>query len=421
MKTVGVVPFVLAATLLRAADLPGPDLPQGVGVNIHFTRGHARDLDLIRDAGIRVVRMDFVWASIEQERGQYDWSAYEELTANLTQRGLRPYYILDYSNPLYEAAVVTKNPVTGREQRDIASPQQPQSVAAFAAWAAAAAKHFEGRDIIWEIWNEPNITFWKPKPDVRQYLALAEATARSIRAAAPSATIVAPATSEVPVPFLEALFRSEVLPLLDAISVHPYRNYRKSPETAGEDYARVRELLARLAPEGKKRLPILSGEWGYASHTRGVPLEKQAAFAARMQLANCYYRIPVSIWYDWVNDGPDPAEREHNFGLVDSGRQPKPAYRAIRTLTRELDGFRMARRLDLGHAADWVLLFTDDAGRRRAALWTTGSPHRATIPGLGPRPEALQATDSQGQAVAVGWENEGLTLEVEAAPRYVRM
>ena len=71
------------------ADLPELIIPQGVGVNIHFTRGHERDLDMIAAAGIKWVRMDFTWSGTERKKGEYNWSAYEELTANLEKRGIR--------------------------------------------------------------------------------------------------------------------------------------------------------------------------------------------------------------------------------------------------------------------------------------------------------------------------------------------
>jgi hypothetical protein len=338
-----------------AADLPDLVLPQGVGVNIHFTRGHQPDLDLIAAAGFKIVRMDFAWGGTERRKGVYDWSAYDELTANLERRGLRPLYILDYSNALYEEEVVSKDPVTGKERRDVASPRRPESVAAFARWAAAAAQHFRGRRIIWEVWNEPNITFWKPKPDVGQYTALALATCKAVRAADPQATLVAPATSEVPRDFLEAFFASGALAHLDAVSVHPYRAYNRPPETADEDYRKLRQFIERHTPTGKKRLPILSGEWGYASHSKGVTPEVQAAYLVRQQLANLLYEVPISVWYDWKNDGPDPNEREHNFGTVTADLKPKPAYQAVRTLTHELAGFRIAHRLDLKREHDYVL------------------------------------------------------------------
>lgn len=379
MKIPNLVAGLAAAASLPAADLPELVLPAGVGVNIHFNRGHEKDLDLIAAAGIRVVRMDLGWAGIERQKGEYDWSAYDELTTHLEQRGLRALYILDYSNPLYEETVVTRDPLTGREQRDTASPQRPESVAAFARWAAAAAERYRGRRVIWEIWNEPNIFFWKPKPDVRQYNALALATCRAVRAVDPRATIVGPATSEIPLQFLEEHFACGILEHLDAVSVHPYRNYARPPETAAEEYAKLRELIARYAPPAKKHLPILSGEWGYASHTRGVSLQTQAAFAARQQLANLLAGVPVSIWYDWKNDGPDPAEREHNFGLVNADRSPKPAYLALKTLTSELAGYRLERRLDLGAEPDYALLFSRRGQPDKLVVWTTGEPHAAAL------------------------------------------
>src|SRR5262249_9148647 len=116
------------ATILTAADLPELVLPQGVGVNIHFVRGHERDLDLIAAAGFKFIRMDFGWGGIERKQGEYNWGDYDELTANLEKHGLRAIYILDYSNPLYEETVVSKNPLTGQEHQDIASPQRPASV-----------------------------------------------------------------------------------------------------------------------------------------------------------------------------------------------------------------------------------------------------------------------------------------------------
>jgi hypothetical protein len=339
-----------------AADVPAPILPQGVGVNIHFTRGHERDLDLIAAAGCKFVRMDFSWAGTERKKGEYNWGDYEELLGNLDRRGLRALFILDYSNGLYEEA--------GH------APQHPESVAAFARWAGAAVRHFQGRRVLWEIWNEPNISFWKPKPDVQQYITLVRATARAVRENDPHATLIAPASSEFPWEFFEAMFEAGVLSLLDGVSVHPYRNYQRSPETAAEDYLRLRALIERYAPHEKRAMPILSGEWGYSSHHKGVSLEKQAAFLVRQQLANLASGIPLSIWYDWKNDGTDPDEGEHNFGTVYPDLSPKPAYRALQVMTRELSGYRVAHRLDVGDPTAYVLLLVNAAADQKLAAWS---------------------------------------------------
>ncbi len=391
-------PLLLAAwcAAVHAADLPPLILPAGVGVNIHFNRGHTRDLDRIAAAGFKFVRMDLGWEGIERTRGQYDWSAPDELVTNLTSRGMRAILILDYSNPLYEQTVTARNPVLGGEQKDVASPQHPESIAAFARWAAAAATHFKDRRVIWEIWNEPNIFFWKPKPDVAQYTALALATCQAVRAADPEATIIGPASSEFPLPFLEAFCASGVLAQLDAVSVHPYRDYRQPPETAAEDYAKLRLLIERYAPMGKKQMPIISGEWGYATHTKGVSLETQAAFIVRQQLANLLASVPLSIWYDWKNDGDDPSEREHNFGTVRPDLTPKPAYTAIKTMTIELAGCRIVRRLNTGNGKDFVLLFADAHGGQKLTAWTLGEPHEIALPASLRRRAEIKGVTGQG-------------------------
>src|SRR5512144_2221392 len=131
----------LAPSIGIAAEIPDPIIPAGVGVNIHFVTGQERDLDLIAAAGFKFIRMDFAWGGIERKKGEYDWSGYEELLGNLERRGMRAIFILDYSNPLYEEAIESRNPVFGGTHKTTASPQHPESVEAFAHWSSAAAKH----------------------------------------------------------------------------------------------------------------------------------------------------------------------------------------------------------------------------------------------------------------------------------------
>jgi len=393
-------------------------IPETCGVNIHFTAGHERDLDLIRQAGFRWVRMDMTWAAIERQRGRYDWSAYDALTRDLRNRGLGALYILDYSNPLYEEIVASKDPVSGKVRKSVASPRHPESVAAFARWAAAAVRHFRGHSIIWEIWNEPNIHFWKPAPNVKEYLNLLQATVQAIRKADPEATIVAPATSGFPWGFLETLFRAGILKEIDGVTVHPYRAYHLGPETALSDYLRLRSLIDRYAPAGR-RIPILCGEWGYATHQKGLPLETQAAFLVRQQLFDLWAGIPLTIWYDWKNDGPDPKEREHNFGVVRQDLQPKPAYRAFRWMTTLLGGYQIHHRLVSKNKNDWLLLCTR-AGRPPVLVaWTTGQPHRVPCPFSSAAPQGVRMFDLFGRRVSPTWDKGQLILPLTPQPQYV--
>jgi polysaccharide biosynthesis protein PslG len=422
MKLNAVVLSLVWPLLAGGAEIPPAVLPAGVGVNIHFVTGHEEDLDLIAAAGFKFVRMDFGWEATEPRKGEYQWGDYEQLLTNLDKHGIRAILILDYSHHLYEEAVTSPNPLSGHPYKTTASPRHADSIAAYARWAAAAAKYFHGRHVLWEIWNEPNGNFWSPKPDAQQYTALALAAAKAIREAEPGATIMGPASSGFPWPFLDTFLKSGVLEYLDAVSVHPYRGPQHPPETAAADYQKLRDLIDRYAPAAKQgKLPILSGEWGYSSWTKGVSLETQAAFAARQQLANLLEGVPLSIWYDWKNDGPDPNENEHNFGTVQPDLAPKPAYLAIRTLTQELAGYRITRRIPVESDQDYVLLCAEPAGAQKLAVWTTGERHTVRLDVKSPGVGGLPGMTSAGSQFTAGVESGKLVLELVSAPQYVTL
>lgn len=348
--------MAITCTFAWGAALPSATLPDGLGVNIHFTGAPARDLDMIQAAGFKFVRMDFIWEVVEKQKGIYDFRPYDELTDALANRGIRALYILDYSNRLYE----TEQSVRTEEGRQ-----------AFARFAAAAARRHRGRGVLWELWNEPNISFWKPQPSADDYMALAKVVFPAVRRADPEAICVAPATSGIPMDFLESCFRQGLLKLVDAITVHPYRN--KPPETAAADIAALRALMARY----DRVLPVLSGEWGYSSVWKGFDAHRQGQYLPRQFLTNLSLGIPLSIWYDWHDDGPDPRESEHHFGTVTLEYTPKPAYRAMKRLVHWLRGMRFVKRLKSA-PEDYLFLFADD-NRRVVAAWTTGEPHEVEI------------------------------------------
>lgn len=392
LKTFLFLAALALGTDRASAQIPPLVMPEGVGVNIHFTSGHGRDLDQIAAAGFKFIRMDFSWEAVERRRGHYDWSDYDALLVDLRARGLRAILILDYSNPLYEGKVAGHRAVGEPvPEMDTASPRHPESIAAFARWAAAAAVHFKNDRVIWEIFNEPNGNFWKPGPDAREYSALAVATARAIRQAQPRATIVGPALAGMDWHFLDVFLASGILQDIDAVSVHPYRRPDQPPETAAADYAKIRARIDAAAPPAKRgRIPILSGEWGYSSSRGGVSLETQAQFAVRQQLFNFSQGIPISIWYDWKNDGHDPDDGEQNFGTVTEDLQPKPAYLALQQMTRELKGMRLQTQTLAGSQTNQTSDFTldcvrDGAKDRKKVIWTTRRAHD----GFSPRPRYI--------------------------------
>jgi len=257
---------------------------------------------------------------------------------------------------------------------------------------------------------------------VNQYTALALATMKAVRAADPQATIFAPAASEFPWPFLESFFKAGALEYLDGVSVHPYRPMKQPPETVEKDYQKLRELIARYMPPARREpVAIISGEWGYATHLKGVTPEIQAQFIVRQQLANLMGGVPVSIWYDWKNDGNDSNEKEHNFGTVSPTLTPKPAYFTIKTLTHELAGFAIRNRPLTGSTNDYVLVLTNAAGTAKLAAWTLGTPHSLTLPLQASSAKSLAVVDGGGVAGSLEIKDDRVTVPVSGLPRYVTL
>lgn len=366
-----ILAWVLAAVAGTAAEFPEiDDVTAASGVNIHFTDARPGELEMIKAAGFRHIRMDFTWGGIEKEKGVYDFSAYDRLTDALEKHGMKPYYILDYANKHYEEARSVRTEA-GRE--------------AFTKWALAAVERFKGRGICWEIWNEPNGGFWSPIADVNEYALLAVKVSKAIHEKYPDEILSGPATSTIDMAFLEGCFQAGLLQWWDAVTVHPYRHV--GPELVDAEYDALRRLIAKYAPEGKK-IAILSGEWGYSSAWDGHDADSQGRMLTRQWLVNAANGIPVSIWYDWHDDGPDPKEFEHNFGTVKHGYfkdrdpvyDPKPAYHAAKTFNAVLKGYRFVKRLSLGHTDHHALLF-EKGGAHLVAAWTMDSGTReASLP-----------------------------------------
>ncbi|HID55100.1 TPA: glycoside hydrolase family 5 [Candidatus Poribacteria bacterium] len=390
-----------AATFVRIA-FPEPAIPSSFGVNIHFT-GEPRDLDLIAEAGFKLIRMDLTWSAVERKRRVYDFegSGYDALTEGCLKRGIRPLYILDYSNGLYEP------------DRSVRSEEGRK---AFASFAQAAARRYAGRRILWEIWNEPNLShFWNPQPSLDDYVKLVEETAPRIREADPSGLILAPATSGIPLDWLEGCFRRGLLRWIDGLSVHPYR--AQPPETVIGDYAALRGLIKRYAPKGKE-IPIISGEWGYSlinwDRSR-LSEEQQARYLVRMFLVNLMEGVPVSIWYDWRDDGTDPNEREHHFGTAGHDLKPKAAYIAAKTLLNLLEGYKAEERIKMDGEGDFALKLKRD-DHLAVAFWTVGGDHEVILPigaGKGVLFEML------GGGSALSWDERGLRTTISQNPRYL--
>jgi hypothetical protein len=247
----------------------------------------------------------------------------------MTAHGVRPYWILDYANPCYPGTVWP-------------SCDTPACIAGYGRFAAAAAEHFKGRDIIFESVNEPNGMGMDNATDI---VALCRAAYPGFVAA--GGLFVGPALSTFDPPYMVAAVEAGLLNYVMAVTVHPYP--ATAPETTLGDFQNLFALVKQFSPKNKT-LEIYDGEWGYTSasppcfYGNRVDPVTQGKYLARMWLVTTLAGTKISIAYDWHDDGSDITNCEDNFGSVNfaaTGNRsepflPKPSYHAALTLQNGL-------------------------------------------------------------------------------------
>lgn len=371
MRVAATLTLLCAGSAMMARGDPAPSPPlraqgavmDGMGLNIHDLRQPQAELSRIAGAGVKWVRFDVSWAQTEQVAGQYDWRRTDDRIRAITAAGMRPILVLAYGNRLYGGAGVLSAgvPAAAAPPGPPPLPLDDAAVDAYARWTAAAAVRYARYGAVLELWNEPNNDqFWPPRADAAAYLRLANAACRAIRARSRAATVWAPglASSDHRDPadrsaFLGRLVADPLPRCLSAISIHPYL-FWGSIDGAPAFWQRVR---ATVAVAGR---PVVSSESGISSYRGGVSPDMQASYLVRMRLYDHMAGVPVSVWYDWRNNGAAPADPEDNYGLLDADGAEKPALAALRVLSTQLRG---RTRQCMVRSASQTTLFAWDPAR----------------------------------------------------------
>ncbi|WP_154989397.1 cellulase family glycosylhydrolase [Priestia megaterium] len=392
----------------------GNKLSDTMGVSIHELQW-GTNFSMLEDYGVNVVRDAIIWDVVETKPGIYDFTNngkinYDDFLQKFESHNVRPFLMLLYANKLYGSKRALNNDKLKQ---------------AYVNWVGATANRYKNKNIIWEIYNEPNIEkFWTPQTDsALHYADVLKRTAPLIRKNDPSGMIVAPSlagTTDSSLKWLEEIFKQGVLEYIDAVSVHPYRS--TNPETVTKDYERIRNLISKYT---NKDIAIVNSEWGYStvpnwnnkgSNAIASGELKQAQYDMRLLLIDNSQKIPVSIIYDWKNDGENPSDVEHHFGLLRYDQKTsKPSGTAFNILSKTLGDYRFVNRVDIGNSNDYLLKYMNDDSKVAYSYWTTQPEHTFILKGN----VDGEITTMLGQKSRVSGDN--LTLSISESPSYLKV
>lgn len=332
---------ILLTLLIVTSDFstaaPNHTFIVGVGTHLGQQRLTAAQVKpLMTAAGVNSFRDEVYWGRSEKEKGKLAFHPslreLDELVTATSIEGGKPIIILDYGNKFYD------------DDDGIVS---TEGIQAFTAYAKFVAQHFKGRVKLFEVWNEWNIGMGsnkKPRTikDINIYIKLLDSVSKAVKNEIPNAVIIAGAVAGPDDRWIQKFIDAGGISKADAFSVHPYffeQKNKNRPEDAMDWLQTLNERLSKN--NNNKSVPIYLTEVGWPNHhnpNHWTP-HQTADFLIRFYLgARSFSYIEGVWWYELVNGGKDPLNKEHNFGLTGIDLKTKPAYQAmaiVSTLVRQ--------------------------------------------------------------------------------------
>ncbi|MFT0173242.1 glycosyl hydrolase family 5 [Paraburkholderia mimosarum] len=332
------------------------------GVAVHEIV-NMRLLDAARDVGFSFVRTDLFWDAVQKD-GKFDFGDFDALVSALAARGMGALFILEGSHSIYSPG----HP-----------PQTELELAAFYRYVYRTVAHYRNANVRFEVWNEQDAKdFWGAEPSPSAYRNVLKTAVTAAKAANPEVQIASGGVQQIDRDFILSV--GDIVGVTqrgpDAVGVHPYR--QDYPETAFKDYRLLREDLARY-----RAVPdIWATEWSYPTyeyayvsdiHDGHSPKarELQAKYVVRLFLVNWISQIGLTSYYDMRDDGSDPFDREHNFGLMDHDYGELPVYVATKHLFAFTSDVTRAQYF-IDESNRYVVLKLSAPGVTRYVIWCYG-------------------------------------------------
>ena len=305
-----------------------------------------RTLDAMESLGVKSIRLGVFWAAIEPQEGVYDWDKLDLLVAKATERDMG---IL--GTILYTPAWASADP----ESQALVNHPDPEK---FGDFVGVLAEKYAGRISTYEIWNEPTARIFFDPVDPAAYTELLKAGYQSIKAADPSAIVVAGSVvpgptypdgaAMSPVEFLQGMYDAGAHGYFDAISYHPYLYSLPFSNGATQidqfDYPiqQLGEMRALMVQNGDGNLKVWITEYGQPTNVsyQNSQLTEQQQAAFIEDLLRTWQNVqgagPVFI-YQTRDTQPDSTVPEDNLGLWTYTWDRKLAADVLKSLIAEFN------------------------------------------------------------------------------------
>jgi hypothetical protein len=166
----------------------GKDSPFGVLEFLHWNhcwnnykypgeRELKKVIALMKDAGVSIVRVDFLWGDIEPVPGDFDFKKYDKIVDLLVKNNIDILGILHYSTDWASSCGAWNCP--------------PKDNKLFVNYATLVAARYKGKVKYWELWNEPDSRiYWETQDGLKSYCVLLKDVYQALKKVNPDCKVL---------------------------------------------------------------------------------------------------------------------------------------------------------------------------------------------------------------------------------------
>lgn len=322
---------------------PTPGRPEGFlfGMNTKASLRMERTIELeaMAACGVKIIRQGFFLTSIQPQRGVWNFNGTDRLVADAGKFNMEVQVL-----PVYLPQWLQPHP--GR----MYSFTYPNDLNEWMNFYRKFAERYRGRIRFYETCNEPDLVKEERLP-LDRYIEMQNAAYKALTETDPQARLLAGGFAGVGLPWGRKNFHETVLGRTKGKfhihATHEHGSFQK--------YAHAADLLAEYRKKnGVENVPWYPNETGAVSMYGGERFQAECVFK---KILFSFARGAIAYnWYSSRDDGCDPFNSEHHYGLMTWDYHPKPSYSVYNMLAGSYRNVKFERQLNLEPGA-WGFIF----------------------------------------------------------------
>ncbi|MHA7666863.1 hypothetical protein [Mycolicibacterium sp. HS_4_1] len=276
-------------------------------------------LDVLQSMGVQDIRVYIPWIYTQPLPNQYNWAPIDAIMDAAKARNMGV------------LAMVNSTPVWAGIDGNFPGAKTPDPTA-YANFMTQVATRYGKTISAYEVWNEVNCVCFYDPISPSSYADLLKAAYPAIKAADPSATVIAAGLGSVftvngitmnPVDYVNAMYAAGAQGYFDALAFHPYQETLKFSDGEGvplSPFTQIQKIYDLMVANGDAAKKIWITEYGVP--TNNVSEQTQADFIKNL----------IDTWQTMSFGGPlfiyttrDGQPGSGYFGIFDANWVPKEA------------------------------------------------------------------------------------------------